>query len=171
MVLTCAPVASCVMLTCARFAARWMLARILARLLALVLLHIWGLLALVLRHVSCYLRSCCFTCDAYVRLCCCTLHARSRPCSRFDAYTSLVRLLETDKRQVEPPVKKLSESDSHLFRFDFRPEAPGLVRCENTPAPHRHRSNRALVSRVSCDFLLIFLQRFGSAWRISPMYR
>ena len=49
--LTCARVASCVMLPCARFAARWMLARSFARLLALVLLQVRCLLPLVLLHV------------------------------------------------------------------------------------------------------------------------
>ena len=58
---------------------------------------------------------------------------------------------------------KLSESDSILFRFDLRVEAPRLVICENTPGTHRHESNGALISRVPCDFILIILQRLGAA--------
>ena len=50
----------------------------------------------------------------------------------------------------------------------MRVEPPGLVRCENTPGTHRHESSRALVSRVSCDFILMILQRLGNAWRTSP---
>ena len=66
---------------------------------------------------------------------------------------------------------KLSESDSILFRFDLRVEAPGLVRCENTPGTHRHGSSRALLLRLTCDFILIILQRLGTADSVEQAQR
>ena len=75
----------------------------------------------------------------------------------------LVRHLETDQRPNQTTGMKLSESDSILFRFDLRVEAPGLVRCENTLGKHRHGSSRALLSRLSCDFILIVLKRLGAS--------
>ena len=106
-----------------------------------MLLHVWCLLSLVLLH---------FAWSLAALLAFLFLHSTCPPSGNWPAANRTTSM-------------KLSESDSILFRFDLRVEAPGLVRGENTPATHRHGSSRALLSRLSCDFILIILQRRGTA--------